>query len=152
MAGIVTVPSGTRNKAQSWRSVDTTVASTATTPQAISVETDVTILGGSTVTRGVLNNLYTLASGVQGQEKLIMHATATGMSAVIFSKPAGRQMVPSLGEFSSNASTASDLNNVWTSGTGQHILAADGDFLLLRFIGSDWNIVALAGATQATST
>lgn len=148
MAGVVTLTSGKLNKAQSWRSVETMTASTATTPQAISVETDTTILGGSTVTRGVLNNLYTLAAGVQGQEKLIMHATATGRSAVIFSYP--NQRMPIFD--GANMGTVTDAELHWVSGTGQIILEADGDYLLLRFIGSDWQIMSMAGATLATST
>ena len=152
MAGIVELTSGKLNKAQSWRSVETLAASTATTPQEISVETDVTILAGSTVTAGAVRNLYTLAAGVQGQEKMIQHATATGHASVIFDKPSGRQLIPAMGEFAANGSTASAFGNTWTSGTGQFVLSADGDFLLLRFIGSDWNVVAMAGATLATTT
>ena len=152
MAGVVTLTSGRLNKAASWRSVETLTASTSTTPQAISVETDVTILGGSTVTAGAVRNLYTLAAGEQGQEKLIMNSTSTGHASVIFAKPSGRQLIPALGEFQANGSTASAFGNAWTSGTGQFVLSADGDFLLLRFIGSDWNVVAIAGATLATTT
>ncbi len=152
MAGVVTLTSGNLNKAQSWRSVETLTASTSTSPQAISVDTDVTILAGSTVTAGAVRNLYTLAAGVQGQEKMIMHATATGHASVIFSTPTKREGIASLGEGAANGNTATDLLDLWTSSTGQFVLSADGDFLLMRFVGSDWHIVAMSGATQATTT
>ena len=152
MAGVVTIPSGTRTKPGSWRSIENLTASTATTPQAISVEVDVTVLGGSTVTAGgAVNNLYTLADGFPGQEKMIQHATATGASHVIFDYPSGRQP-HSFYEMSAGGSTAPDIQTLWTSGTGQWVMQADGDFLLLRFLGGDWQVVMAAGATMDTTT
>ena len=155
MAGVVTIPAGTRTKPASWRSIETLTASTSTTPQAISIELDVTILGGSTVTAGgAVRNLYTLADGFPGQEKMIQHATATGASHVIFDYPSGRTgtTVPWLTDFMAGTGTASAFGNTMTSGTGQFVMQADGDFLLLRFVGSDWQVIAAAGATMDTTT
>ena len=147
MTGVVSIVPSVRQKHSTYRSIETLTASTSTTPQVISVETDVTILGGSTVTQGALNNLYTMADGVQGQEKLIQHATATGAASVIFNYPNQRQ-----GLFDGSDFTATQLSAGWVSGTGMFVMQADGDFLLLRFIGSDWQIISMAGATQATTT
>ena len=148
MAGVVTIPSGTRTKLGSWRSIETLTASTSTTPQAVSIETDVTVLGGSTVTAGgAVANLYTMADGVQGQEKLIMHATATGASHVIFDYATGRMPI-----FDGLHLAATTVGTGWVSGTGQFVLQADGDFVLVRFIGSEWQIMDMRGATMDNTT
>lgn len=56
--------------------------STATAAQALSLFTDVSLLGGGTAT-GVERNVYSLASGIEGQEKFVA-LIATGEGAVSF--------------------------------------------------------------------
>lgn len=131
MTGVVAITSGALKKNSSYGSVETMTASTATTPQVLSVETDVSILGGSTTTLGILNNLYTLADGVHGQEKLIQHAAATGASSVVFDYGAGLDSL---------------------TATGQIVFQSDGDFVLLKFFGDVWHVISTTGATMATGT
>ena len=54
--------------------------STATTAQALNLYTDLSLLGGGTAT-GIERNLYSLASGIEGQRKVIK-LIATGEASV----------------------------------------------------------------------
>ena len=103
--------------------------STSTTPQAVNVTDDISLLGAGTAsaTGGGINNLYTLAAGIEGQEKVIglgSGTAATGMASVVFTGTA----------------------------TGQHVLQAAADILYMKFINDQWMLLSSLGATLSTGT
>ena len=107
-----------------FSSAESLTQSTATAAQSVSLNTDVTSLGGGTAT-GFGVNTYELATGaVEGREKLVQLG-ATGEAKL------------SLG-----GGTA----------TGQLVFAADGDLVLLRYINDVWMVMNTVGATLATAT
>ena len=132
-----------------FSSVESLDASTATTPQAISIVTDVTNLGASTATGDNRNNLYTLAAGpAEGKEKTIF-MTGTGEAAVFVPMATGR--LP-FGDVLLGTSTATETNTLVASATGFLVFTASDQYVMLRMINSQWAIMALAGATLSTGT
>ena len=146
---IGTITGGERLKfAGTFQSVESLTQSTSTTPQALSVTTDVSVLGMGTATGAAVRNLYTLAAGVEGQEKTI-YANATGEASVIFTQIAGRLPAHISGLL---APSATAVDALWASATGQYVLQAADEFLLLKFMNDAWQIMLGRGATLATTT
>lgn len=146
---IGTITGGERLKfVGTFQSVESLTQSTATTPQALSVTTDVSVLGMGTATGAAVRNLYTLAAGVEGQEKLI-YANATGEASVIFTQISGR-LDPGVGAVVNATATTVDAN--WASATGQYVFQAANEFILTRFMNDAWHVLNIRGATQATTT
>lgn len=131
-----------------YQSVESMTQSTATTPQALSTRTEVSILGGGTATGAAVRNLYTLGSGVEGQEKII-YMIATGEASVVFTQPSGRQPIQ-VSATLIPAATAVDA--VWASATGQYVLQAADEFIRCIWMNSAWHVTEARGATLATTT
>ena len=102
---------------------ETLSASTATTPQAIALTTELTVVGGGTGT-GFEVNVFTLstASAIEGQTKTVM-ATATCEAKVAFTGTA----------------------------TGRLVLAQADDMIEMRYLDGKWRIIQTT-ATVATAT
>ena len=133
----------------SWQSSETLTQSTATTPQALSVKHDVSILGMGTATGAAVRNLYTLGSGVEGQEKTI-YCLATGEASVVAKWHAGRQ--PFFISSILNGGTATAVDTAWASATGQLVFQAADEFVRFRWMNEQWHFLELEGATAATTT
>jgi hypothetical protein len=131
-----------------FQSIETMTQSTATTPQALSVTTDVSLLGGGTATGAAVRNLYTLGSGVEGQEKVI-YMTATGEASVIFTQPSGRLPVQ---VSSTIVPSATAVDAIWASATGQYVLQAADEYVRAVWMNSAWHVIESRGATLATTT
>ena len=101
---------------------DTYTQSTATADQSLSLDTDLSLLGMGTAT-GFNRNGYSLASGIEGQEKFIL-STGTGEAKV-----AWQGMIV----------------------TGRSVLDTPGDFVFLRYFGGAWRLIEQT-ATTATAT
>src|SRR3990170_739373 len=87
---IGTITGGERLKfAGTFQSVESMTQSTSTVPQALSLNTDVSILGAGTATGSSARNIYSLGTGVEGQEKYI-YMTATGEASVGMTLTSGR--------------------------------------------------------------
>ena len=146
---IGTITGGERLKfAGTFQSVESLTQSTSTTPQALSVTTDVSILGMGTATGAAVRNLYTLAAGVEGQQKII-YANATGEASVIFTQISGRLPIAVSALAIPSATTVDAL---WASATGQYVFQAADEYLRLVFMNDAWQPYAGRGATLATTT
>ena len=64
-----------------YQQVETLTQSTATALLTVSVSIPVSVLGGGTATGAAVRNIYSLAAGVEGQEKVIV-MNATGEASV----------------------------------------------------------------------
>ena len=118
----VSIIGGPIHRRRSGFAQDTYTQSTATTDQALSLNTDLSLLGMGSAT-GFGLNLYSLASGIEGQEKWVL-STGTGEA-----KLAWQGMTV----------------------TGRSVLDANGDFVFLRYVGGAWRLVQQT-ATIATAT
>jgi hypothetical protein len=144
----VTISGGEAQTNSSWQSSESLTQSTATAVQSISLRTDVSVLGMGTAT-GFARNRYSLAtSGVEGQEKLVI-SSATGEAYVFVPTSSGRMgVIPS----SLAIPSATAVDAVWASATGDWVFQSDGDYLLVKFMNGSWQFLGGAGATLATST
>lgn len=151
--------------AGTFQSIEYLTQSTATTPQALSLTTDLSVLGAGTASGNIRNNLYTLGTSttvststalasttvgaVEGQEKYIFF-TATGFASLIFTQ-ATNGRIP-FSEIFRGTTTASDSDTSLASATGQYVFQESGDFMHLKFINDAWRILGVSGATIATTT
>ena len=146
---IGTITGGERLKfAGTYQSSESLTQSTATIPQALSITTDVSVLGMGTATGAAVRNMYTLAAGVEGQEKWV-YANATGEASVIFTQISGR-LDPGVGAVVNATATAVDAN--WASATGQYVFQAANEFIGMKFMNDAWHVMMARGVTQATTT
>ena len=146
---IGTTTGGERLKfAGTFQSVESMTQSTSTVPQALSLNTDVSILGAGTATGTSARNIYTLGTGVEGQEKTI-YMTATGEASVVFTQPAGR--LHNYFEFSTTTVGPATVLSA-ASATGQYVLQAADDFVLVKWLNDAWQVMAFSGATLGTTT
>ena len=147
----VTITGGeVQKKGGTWQSIETLTQSTATVPQAISLNTDVTVLGMGTAS-GFPRNKYTLATGaVEGMEKLII-SSATGEATVFI--PSATTLLPFHVAFAAlTTATTADAVLGGSTATGQWVFQSDGDFVYLKYMNGLWHFQDLAGATKATVT
>ena len=148
---------------QSVESLTQGTATTTTSIQALSLNTDVSILGAGTAST-FFRNVYTLPTATnygtgtattfqlapaEGQEKWVM-MTATGSSALIFTQ-ATNGRIP-FSEIFRGTTTASDSDTSLASATGLYIFGENGDFMHLKYINDAWRILGVSGATIATTT
>ncbi len=148
---IGTITGGERLKfAGTFQSVESLTQSTATAPQALSITTDVSVLGMGTATGAAVRNLYTLAAGVEGQEKIV-YANATGEASVIFTQKTGRLPL-SLSMIVGAATATGAVDSLFASATGQYVFQAADEFLQLKFLNDAWQVMNARGATLATTT
>lgn len=141
-----------------YQSSESMTQSTATAFQSLNANVDVSFLGMGTATGDNSNNLYSLtvtttASGyegdaVEGFEKMIM-ATATGEAAVFIEQLSGRMSA----EGSLLAiSTATSVDAMWASATGNWVFSSANDYLIARVWNGAWRVVGGVGPTMATAT
>ena len=146
---IGTITGGERLKfAGTYQSSESLTQSTATTPQALSITTDVSVLGMGTATGAAVRNMYTLAAGVEGQEKWV-YCNATGEASVIFTQISGR-LDAGVGAVVNQTATAVDAN--WASATGQYVFQAANEFIGMKYMNDAWHVMMARGVTQATTT
>jgi hypothetical protein len=146
---ITSIPSGDRIAfVGTYQSLETLTQSTATTPQALSVSAEVSVLGAGTATGAAVRNLYTLGSGDEGQHKLIYMA-ATGEASVIFTQPSGRLPIS---VSSTIIPSATAVDAIWASATGQYVLQAANEYIFCRWMNDAWHVLESRGATLATTT
>ena len=120
----ITIESGAeKRRGKTFRSAESLTQSTATTPQSVNLTTDATRLGMGTATGFGLNQ-YRVTDGYAGLEKTFL-ATATGEAKLII-----------------DSATA----------TGAWVFDAADDFMLFRYAGLKWRLIANSGCTNATST
>lgn len=145
---VTTITGGVQVQEGTIRSTETMTQSTATTPQSLSLFTDVSVLGAGTATGTAARNLYTLGSGNhEGQEKWI-YMTATGEASVIFTQPSGRIW----GSIAFGLASATDVDQSWASATGQYVMQAADDCLGVKWLNDAWTVFYSRGATLATTT
>ena len=150
MAG-VTISGGEVQTRQTWQAIETLTQSTATTPRALSLFTDVSILGAGTAT-GHERNFYTLASGArEGQEKLIV-LSATGEAKVVIAGPTNGNLPIHVVLSSVNPTATAAIDQILASATGRWVFQSDGDYILLRYFNGTWNYMSAVGATLSTGT
>lgn len=127
--------------------------STATAFQALDPHVEVSFLGMGTATGDNSNNLYSLTAtgngdAVEGMTKFLT-TTATGEAAVFVEQLSGRM------SFEASAlavPSATDIDSVWASATGNWVFSAADDYLHLRFLNGAWRVIGGVGATMATAT
>lgn len=125
----VTIATGQRQSPNSFQNSETFTSQTTTTAtsaahgQALSPDIQISVLAGGTEVR--TRNVYTLADGIQGQEKWITMASATGSSFISLS-----------------AATA----------TGGYVIGDADDMVGLKFVHTGWHVTYNLGATIATAT
>lgn len=137
-------------RAGTFQSLATYTQSTSTTPQALNIRADVHQLGMGTATGAAVRNLYTLADGVEGQEVVIV-CDATGEASVIFTQRSGR--LPLSISMIAGVSTATGaVDSLFASATGQYVFQASGEYMWMKFMNTVWEILAMRGATLATTT
>lgn len=135
----VTIASGQRQSPNSFQNVETFTAMTTTTAtseahgQTIDPDTEISVLAGATETR--LANVYQLANGIEGQEKWITLASATGASMVALT----------LGPSEQSATAG------FTATTAIVVNDAD-DIIGLKYIAAAWRVIYNVGATAATAS
>ena len=140
----------------SWQSQESMTQSTATALQALSVKTDVSILGGGTATGTALRNIYSLAAGLEGQEKLLlMNATGEASVTMAFATTrypfdVGFTLLGSTGGTATIGNVA--LTDSLVSATGMLVFQSDGDYALVKYFNAKWHVKDVAGATLATVT
>lgn len=145
----ITISAGDKQTNSTWQSQETLTQSTATAFQALSLKTDISVLGMGTAT-GFARNLYSLASGaVEGQEKLII-CSATGEAKLFVAGPTQGRLP--LNVAMENNSTATTVDALLASATGLWTFQTDGDYILCKFMNGVWNYMDSKGATLATST
>lgn len=146
---IGTITGGERLKfAGTYQSSESLTQSTATTPQALSITTDVSVLGMGTATGAAVRNMYTLAAGVEGQEKWV-YCNATGEASVIFTQISGRL---DYGVSAVVNQTATTGDGTWASATGQYVFQAANEFIGMKYMNDAWHVMMARGVTQATTT
>lgn len=146
---IGTITGGERlRQVGTFQSVESLTQSTSTTPQALSITTDVSVLGMGTATGSSARNLYTLAAGVEGQHKMI-YCNATGEAGVIFTQKTGRLNAIISGMVIPSATT---VDGMWASATGQYVFNAANDWLELKYMNDAWWPLRGVGATLSTTT
>lgn len=146
----VTITAGVQNRVPgAFQELETMTQSTATAPQAISVAIPVTILGMGTATGAAVRNLYTLPPGIEGQEKWV-YTNATGEASLIATFPTTGRLP--LGIAFTNNPTATTVDALLASATGQLVFQAAGEFVHLRYFNACWHIRDAYGVTIATTT
>lgn len=146
---IGTITGGERLKfAGTFQSSESLTQSTATTPQSLSVTTDISVLGMGTATGAAVLNLYTLGAGVEGQEKWI-YSNATGEASVVFRQISGRLDFGVSAVYNSTATTA---DGTWASATGQVVFQAANEYIGMKYLNDAWHVLVARGVTQATTT
>lgn len=145
----ITIAAGDKQTNSTWQSPETLTQSTATAFQALSLKTDISVLGMGTATGFGLNR-YSLASGaVEGQEKLIVSSASGEAKLFVVGPTQGR--LPLNIAMESNA-TATTVDALLASATGLWVFQSDGDYILCRFMNGVWNYMDSKGATLATAT
>lgn len=150
----VTFTGGSQQSNSTWNSLNTLTQSTATAFQAIDPRFDAVALGMGTASGDNRNNLYSLtatggaADAVEGHE-LILFTTGTGEAAVYVEMATGR--LPFQLAFMSNG-TATTVDALAASATGNWVFGVDGDFMQLKFMNDKWMFMDGQGVTQATAT
>lgn len=135
----VSIATGQRLSPNAFQQLETATAMTTTTAtseahgQTLSPDVQISVLAGGTESRVV--NVYQLADGLEGQEKWITLASATGASMVALTLGVSQQSATA----GFTATTALVLND------------AD-DKVGLKFIDSAWHVVYNVGATAATAS
>ncbi len=107
----------------SFQSSENMTQSTATAAQALSLSDAISTLSGGTASGDNRNDLYSLADGVEGQEKMVV-MLATGEAAL----------------------------GLTSTATGLWVFSAAEDVLHLRFINELWRPMLNLGATFSTGT
>ena len=152
----VTLTGGERQlRGGTFQSVETMTQSTATALQALSVSHDVSVLGAGTATGSAARNIYSLAAGIEGAEKLIV-MNATGEASVTMAFATTRYPFhigfALLGGTGGTSTGPTALVDSAVTATGMLVFTADGDYALLRYFNGKWHPLDLAGVTQATVT
>ena len=139
-----------RSPGGSWQKVDTLTHSTATALQSLDLQAGVSVLGGTTATVGLTNGLYTLADGVEGQEKTII-MDATGQAVVLLENQLSGRMKFDVSSVVLGG-TATSVDTAWASATGRYVFQSGGDYIRCRFQNGAWVVFEANGATLSTGT
>lgn len=140
----VSIASGQRLSPNAFQDVQTVTGMTTTTAtseshgQTLDPDIQVSVLAGGTEVAIV--NTYQLADGLQGQEKWITMASATGLSFIALSLATHEFL---------ETSTATQT---YTPTTGIVMGAADDSDLGLKFVGTSWKMLYHQGTTPATAS
>ena len=135
----VTIATAQRLSPNAFQNVQTVTGMTTTTAtseahgQTIDPDIEITVLAGGTETR--VANTYHLADGLEGQEKWITLASATGASMVALTLGPSQQSATA----GFTATTALVLND------------AD-DLVGLKFLADAWRVTFNVGATAGTAS
>ena len=153
----ITLTGGERQlHAGTFQTVETMTQSTATALQALSLRTDASILGAGTATGAAVRNIYSLAAGVEGQEKLVV-MNATGEASVTMAFATSRYPFGIGFELLGGTGGTATIGNValtdsLVTATGMLVFQADGEYAYLKYYNSRWHAIDIFGATQATVT
>ena len=140
----VTIATAQRLSPQGFQNLETFTAMTTTTAtseahgQTLSPDVEISVL--SSGTEVAVRNVYQLADGLNGQEKWITTASATGLSFIALSLATHEFLM---------TSTATET---FTATTGIVMGAADDSDLWLKFVGTSWKILYGQGITPATAS